>query len=130
MEAEYKVISIQKKSKPVDKYDFPITETRYIIVSTTEDNKILDDAQGYGYKTSQKAEKAAWYKFKDGKAKTDSLKSSAEKFWKTNSSIKDDIEDMLFRACKEGTDEAEIDIAGYIKRSYNLEFDPKWIKYM
>ena len=66
---DYKVIQIQKKSKTEDKYDFPFTETRYIVVSVST-NKIIDDAQGYGYKTKQGAEKAMWYKFKDGKSKT------------------------------------------------------------
>ena len=37
---------------------------------------LLDDAQGYGYKDRQRAEKAAWYKFKGGKAKKDAAKKS------------------------------------------------------
>ena len=37
------------------------TETRYCIVSTIT-GEILDDAQGYGYKTAQKAYAAYTYK--------------------------------------------------------------------
>lgn len=43
------------------------TETRYRIVD--DDGKIMDDAQGYGYKSSTAASKALWYKFKGGRAK-------------------------------------------------------------
>ena len=39
-------------------------ETRFCIVST-ETGEILDDAQGYGYKTAQKAYKAYAYKTRD-----------------------------------------------------------------
>ncbi len=33
------------------------------------DGNIIDDAQGYGYTSKQKAHKAMWYKFKGGKQK-------------------------------------------------------------
>lgn len=41
-----------------------IGDTRYICVSP-ETGEILDDAQGYGYKTIQKAHAAFAYKFRD-----------------------------------------------------------------
>lgn len=40
------------------------TETRYCIVST-ETGEVLDDAQGYGYKTAQKAYAGYAYKIRD-----------------------------------------------------------------
>ena len=62
-------MEIVKKTMPVDnsKYDGfgPSTEVRYVIVDGN--GKIVDDAQGYGYKTRQKAAKAMWWKFKGGK---------------------------------------------------------------
>jgi hypothetical protein len=58
------------------------TETRYIIVD--DEDKIIDDAQGYGYKTFDKAKKALWYKYKGGKEKINNEKLEAEKFWKNN----------------------------------------------
>ena len=42
-------------------------ETRYRIED--EDGNIIDDAQGYGYKSRKKAAKALWYMFKDGREK-------------------------------------------------------------
>jgi len=129
MESDYKVIQIQKKSIPEDKYDFPITETRYVIVSTSTNN-VIDDAQGYGYKTKQNAEKAIWYKFKGGKSKTDSVKKSATSFWKYNSNIKDDLENIIFIGCKENNEPTSNELVSYVKNKYNTDIDPEWIKYM
>ena len=54
--------------------------SRFIIVDS-DTGEILDDAQGYGYKTKGNAERAAWYKFKGGKAKKDAAKKEANAFW-------------------------------------------------
>ena len=61
----YKVVPIQKRIEVVE--GFFNMETRFIIID--EDGVIVDDAQGYGYKTASKAHKAAWYKFNGGKKK-------------------------------------------------------------
>lgn len=129
MESDYKVIQIQKKSIPEDKYDFPITEIRYVIVSTST-NKVIDDAQGYGYKTKQNAEKAMWYKFNGGKSKLNVVKQSALSFWKSNTTIKDDLENIMFIGCKEGNDPSPHELVDYVKTKYNKDIDPDWIKYM
>lgn len=44
--------------------EYEITETRYRIIST-DTGKVLDDAQGYGYKSVQKAYAAYRYKTRD-----------------------------------------------------------------
>lgn len=59
-------------------------DDRFIIVD--KNNNIIDDAQGYGYKTKEIAAKALWWKFKGGKEAVDNserkfqtwLKSSEE----------------------------------------------------
>lgn len=43
-------------------------DDRFVI--TDKDNNIIDDAQGYGYKSKEKAAKALWWKFKGGKDTT------------------------------------------------------------
>lgn len=58
MEGKYKAMPIKKRHKAKDMYDTSYTETRYEIVNT-ETGKVVDDAQGYGYRTAQKAY-AAW----------------------------------------------------------------------
>ena len=35
-------------------------------IFTKEDNQLLDDCQGYGYKTKDAAQKAGWFKFSGG----------------------------------------------------------------
>lgn len=69
-------MQIKEIKKMSDKYDFPVEETRYVIAD--DDGKIVDDAQGYGYKTKQNAMKAMWWKFKNGKCKHDEL----ARWWK------------------------------------------------
>ena len=57
MDKNYKVVPYQVLAHGTH-------ETRFRIVST-ETNEILDDAQGYGYKTAQKAHSAYAYKTRD-----------------------------------------------------------------
>ena len=76
-------ILINKGSNGPDLWDIaPPPENRYIIIDK-DTGEIIDDAQGYGYKTHESARKAMWYKFEGGKKKMDSEKSKAFKFWKT-----------------------------------------------
>jgi hypothetical protein len=49
----------------------------------TETGEILDDAQGYGFKTPQKAYAAYHYKYGGGKQKHD----DAKKYWKDHPEI-------------------------------------------
>ena len=75
-------------------------EYRYVIIEKNT-GKLLDDAQGYGYKTAQGAHKAGWYKYQNGKKKIDSEKSIAKQFWKLHRDIKNDVIDMLEGNIKE-----------------------------
>lgn len=50
-----------------------LKEDRYVIVDKVTE-KIIDDAQGYGYKTREKASKAMWWKFRGGKENSDNKK--------------------------------------------------------
>lgn len=52
-------------------------KTRYIILD--DNNKLIDDAQGYGFKTKQAAYKCYAYKFKGGKEKDDRHKNQVKK---------------------------------------------------
>lgn len=74
------------------KTEFDI-ETRYDIAD--EQNNIIDNAQGYGYKSLASAQKAAWYKFKGGREKKNTLKRQAYRFWKQNPKFKNDMIDVL-----------------------------------
>lgn len=53
MDKKYKAVAITVTHKPVDEFDLVNHEIRYVI-KDTENGSIVDDAQGYGYKTAQK----------------------------------------------------------------------------
>ncbi len=64
MDKKYKAISIIVTHKPDIKYDSSTMEKRFVIVDT-ESGEIVDDAQGYGYRTAQKAYAGWAYKNRD-----------------------------------------------------------------
>ena len=64
MEKKYKAISIIVTQKPRTEYDSETREKRYVIIDT-ESGEIVDDAQGYGYKSAQKAYAGWSYKNRD-----------------------------------------------------------------
>lgn len=81
-------MSIQFKAVEMpngDPYD-----PRWILVDPVS-GKMLDDAQGYGYKSKQNAIKAGWYKFGGGKKKVD----AAEVFWKRNRKFAEKVQELF-----------------------------------
>ncbi len=58
-------------------------DKRWILVDPVTD-KVLDDAQGYGYKSKQSAIKAGWYKFGGGKRQLDTAAKDADRFWRNH----------------------------------------------
>jgi len=69
------------------------TQTRYIVVG--EDGKVLDDAQGYGYKSAEAAYRGYWFKAQGGKKKLDKKKREASLFWKKNKEFSKQITEFL-----------------------------------
>lgn len=60
----------------------PFNQNRFAIADLT--GKIIDDAQGYGYKTAPSAHRAASWKLKGGKEKDASQKKQYKKWLKEN----------------------------------------------
>ena len=84
MPFETKEIPVAKNNITSDfPHDESWVEKRWIIVDP-DTGKVLDDAQGYGYKTKQNAIKAGWYRFGGGKQKVDSIKHESSSFWRQN----------------------------------------------
>ena len=115
-------MEIVKKTMPIDnsKYDGfgPSTETRYVIVDGN--GKTVDDAQGYGYKTRQKAAKAMWWKFKGGKEQSN----EKAKWWKKHRDLYDAVQDFLLVNFKEIArgELTNDDVDGYIKKIAKDDF--------
>ena len=70
-------------------------EKRFAIAE--DDGKIVDDAQGYGYKTKEKAVKAMWWKFKGGQAKSN----EKVEWWRGHVDILEGIRDFIETYAKE-----------------------------
>jgi hypothetical protein len=106
-------------------------EHRFVIVEKGTD-KILDNAQGYGYKTAQGAHKAGWYKFQKGHEKINSEKAEARRFWKLHSDIKQEVVEMLECNVKEIC-RGELTVAEILtdlEKYYGFVFPKSVIKYM
>lgn len=84
-------------------YDYGITgtETRYRIVST-ETGEILDDAQGYGYRTAQKAYAAYSYKTRDKSkdAEKHARRREIMKWFKEHNDFKNSMDQIAFEIAK------------------------------
>jgi hypothetical protein len=102
------------------------TETRYVIID--DNDKIIDDAQGYGYKTVDKAKKALWYKYKGGKEKINDEKSKAENFFKDNPKIKNFIINLIEINFKEGI--SDNDIIEISEKEFQQKINKNFIKYI
>lgn len=126
---EFEINSIQKNVSCGDFEDQE--ETRYIIVERGTE-KLLDDAQGYGYKSVQAASKAGWYKFKGGKEKISITKKKALTFWSQNPDAAKDFNSELEYNFKElARDEISIEeITVAIEERYNIIIPRDILKYL
>ena len=93
-----------------------VYEPRYVVVDT-ETGEIVDNAQGYGYRTREKAFKAWGYKqnLKKNKARDKQLKSEVKGFVKKHRSIFNELDDILFEAAKCGEDIDTKDIYKFLE---------------
>ena len=85
-----KAVAYEVRHEPEDEYDFGYSETRYRLVNM-DTGEIVDDAQGYGYKTAAGAHRAYGYKSmpKSRKRKIASVKERARRFREDNPSFVD-----------------------------------------
>ena len=95
-------------------------QTRFDICDA--DGKVIDDAQGYGYKTAQSAHKAAAYKFKGGKQKADAAKA----FWRKHKEFAKKLSDVLLINFKDPPSDPEI--VAFAAECGISNFNPKFIK--
>jgi hypothetical protein len=126
---EYEINSMQTLIE--DNYDsrHKIEETRYIIVKKGT-NEVLDDAQGYGYKSVESASKAAWYKYKGGKEKILSTANKCLQFWNQNPEAAKYFSDSMEWNFKElARNEITIgDITTSVEEKYNIEIPKDVLK--
>lgn len=105
-------------------------ETRYKIVSK-ETGEIIDDAQGYGYKTIGNAHRAYAYKTRD-KSKDSEYKAKQKhirRWLKSHQYFVDDLDDAYFRITVKGSfgRDAKFNskVVSQLLEEHNLEIDFK-----
>jgi hypothetical protein len=89
----YKVIKSEQLSEP--------WQARFIIINP-DTGEVLDDAQGYGYKTAQKAH-AAWnYKHDDARKAWTAQKKAINKWLDSQRELSSRIDDGMWYAVDDG----------------------------
>jgi len=106
-------------------------ETRYAIVDEVT-GEILDDAQGYGYRTFEKAREALWYRFKGGRSKIEASKSESRKFFKDNPKIKARLIELIEINVKEIAlgEVSDEDIMDWVKKEFGVDIPKNCLKYL
>lgn len=93
--------------------------------------KVIDDAQGYGYKTIQSASKAGWYKFNGGKETVNTNEKLAKKFSKEHPKILEEIDYIRFYALKDGDSKKEVEESIIeLLKEHNVELPVGAFKYL
>lgn len=105
-----KAMSYRVTKQPQDKYDITEHETRWRLVDM-DTGEIVDDAQGYGYKSAQNAYRAWGYKSMP-KSKRDAIKSTKRRvqlWWKHHHGLSEDLMQIQLDGMKNGEDWTQID---------------------
>jgi hypothetical protein len=105
-----------------DNYD-----RRYVVVDAAT-GAIVDDAQGYGYKTAQNAHRAHAYKSVSPakKKQRESIKKSVRRWCARHSDFMDEIEQTMIYVMKDGDTFTEADVSALLKeRSLEPPFTVK-----
>ena len=102
-------------------------DRRYVVVDAAT-GAVIDDAQGYGYKTAQNAHRAHAYKSVSPakKRQREGIKKSVRRWCVKHSDFMSDIEQAMLYAMKDGDDFTEADVSALLKeRSVELPFTVK-----
>lgn len=125
MEKEQTWTVIEDTNLSEDKYN-----KRYIIIDK-ETGEILDNAQGYGYKSKQNAYKCYNYKLKHKKPKQHSKKTKqiVNNLINRHQPIFDQLSDILFHAAKENKEITDKQIKQFLTDN-NIELPCAYNEFM
>jgi hypothetical protein len=105
---------------------------RYVITNGAT-QEVLDTANGYGYKTRQSAEKAAWYKFKGGKAKKDTEQRAATAFWRQHADFGKAVQEYYetcFKEIARGETDPDADLVQLAQEMGVEDFRKPYLEYL
>jgi len=121
-----KIIPYTKNNTEYDGINFQ--ETRFAIADDNE--KIIDNAQGYGYKTKQGAYRAMWYKFQGGKQKMQINEQKRKQFFKEHKGLEKFIYNIFENNFKEIArgEVTDQDILDEIKKEFNVIIPKEYLR--
>lgn len=90
-------------------YDEPHSERRFQIVNE-DTGEVVDNAQGYGFKTAQKAYRFLAWKFGKKQKDKDWEKKMVQAYIKQNPGLEEELVELTLRGIKEGQQITEEDI--------------------
>lgn len=101
---------------------------RFVIVD--DNSTIIDDANGYGYKSREKAAKAMWYNFKGGKEKIEARNKKMSDYFKEHKGLKNFICDILMDNFKEIArgEVTNKDILESINEKFNIDMPEEFLE--
>lgn len=125
-------INKERSFEAIEKAGQSPWDKRWVLIDP-ETKGIIDDAQGYGYKSKQKAIKAGWYKFSGGKEKKQSAKSAAKNFWKKNKEFAKEVNNLYewgFKEIARGEIDPDEEIDELIQKMGVVGFKKEFVDYM
>jgi hypothetical protein len=129
-EGKMKVIPKQIKANiKQDQYDnYSQHDKRFVIID--DSGNIVDDAQGWGYKTEEKARKAMWYKFKGGKKKIDKREEEKRVFFDNHQGLDKFLHRIWENNFKEIArgEVTEQDIIDDVKKEFGIDLPKEYVQ--
>lgn len=94
----------------------PMGNGRWMLIDETT-GEVLDDAQGYGYRSASGAHRAYGYKTASPKTKQrrEDIRQRARTFWRKHHGLSDRIDDELLYAWKDGEELTDAQIGDMIR---------------
>lgn len=116
MNDKIKVVKDETLSNRVDEDGYRYYEPRYVIIDEGT-GSILDNAQGWGYKTIQGAYKAWTYKnkVKNPKQHEKKIRAKVKGFVSNHKEIFRELQDVIWYSAKDGEKLTEKDIKDFLK---------------
>jgi len=126
-----KIIIYKKKNSEnviEDIYDrFNNIEDRFAI--SDDNGNIVDDAQGYGYKSYKNAQKVMWYRFGGGNKKMDTIKNNKKDFFKQHDGLEEFLNEIIEDNFKEVINKefTKVNILKAVKENFNIDMPKEYI---
>ena len=101
---------------------------RFVIINE-ETNEIVDDADGFGYKSLSSCNKVLWYKFKKGKEKIEEKKLEIKTFYNEHPEIRKFILDTYNKEGLFYSNDVLLYLIGLVEKEFGIILPIDYLKY-